>query len=97
MSVVQHAPLQVTALDLRGKAAKSPEDLREIARKFEASLLTPMVEDMLKTAGSATFGAGNAEEVWRSFTAQAIAAEIAETDSTGIADSIARQLAAYSA
>lgn len=97
MSLIQPAPLQANAFDIGGKAAKSPEDLREITRKFEASLLTPMVEDMLKTAGPATFGAGNAEEVWRSFTAQAIAAEIAETGSTGIADSIARQLAAYSA
>lgn len=97
MRVVGSVPLQLQAVDLRAKAVKSAEDHRDIARKFEASFLTPMVEDMLKTAGSASFGAGNAEEVWRSFTAQAIAAEIAETDSTGIADSIARQLAAYSA
>ena len=97
MSVVTSLPMQAQTLDPRVKAAKSPDELRDIARKFEASFLTPMVEDMLKTAGPASFGAGNAEEVWRSFTAQAIAAEIAQTDSTGIADSIARQLAAYSA
>lgn len=79
------------------KKSPSPADLRDTARKFEASFLTPMVDEMLKTAGSSSFGAGNAEEVWRSFLASAIAQQIADSDSTGIADGIARQLAAYKA
>lgn len=69
--------------------------LRATATKFEAAFLTPMVEEMLRTAGPATFGAGHAEEIWRSVLAGAIAGEIAESGSTGIADSLARQMKAY--
>lgn len=90
-------PTRPASPPLRVKTPADQTDLREMAQKFEASFLTPMVEEMLKTSGKATFGAGNAEEVWRSVLAGAIAQEIAETDSTGIAAHIARQMAAYRA
>lgn len=74
---------------------KPDPKLLEAAKGFEASFLTPMVDEMLRTAGPATFGAGQAEEVWRSFFASAIAEEIAEGGSTGIAQSLAQQMKAY--
>lgn len=74
---------------------KPDPKLLEVAKGFESSFLTPMVDEMLRTAGPATFGAGQAEEVWRSFFAAAIAEEIAEGGSTGIAQSLAQQMKAY--
>ena len=82
---------------LRDSSTRPAEEaaLRRTATRFEAAFLTPMVEEMLRTAGPATFGAGHAEEIWRSVLAGAIAGEIAESGSTGIADSLARQMKAY--
>lgn len=77
------------------QAQKPDPQLLKTAKSFEASFLTPMLDEMLRTAGPATFGAGQAEEVWRSFFASAIAEEIAEGGSTGIAQSLAQQMKAY--
>ena len=67
----------------------------ETAKKFEAAFLTPMLDEMMRTAGPATFGAGQAEDVWRSFLAGAVAEQIAEGCSTGIAQTLAQQMKAY--
>lgn len=75
--------------------AVSEAALRATAQKFEAAFLAPMVTEMLRTAGPASFGAGNAEEIWRSVQAGAIAEEIARGESTGIAQSLMGQLRAY--
>lgn len=77
------------------KAPRSEAELIATARSFEAAFLTPLVTEMLRTAGPASLGAGNAEEMWRSFQAGAIAEEIARTETTGIAQSLRSQLKAY--
>lgn len=96
LSPLSLAP-QLFSQNLADKPTDRPDaEMAEMAKKFETSFLTPMVDEMLRTAGKATFGAGNAEEIWRSFMAGAIAEEITQSGSTGIADSLARQMKAYS-
>lgn len=79
------------------QAATASQDalFLEKARAFEASFLTPMVDEMLRSVGPASFGAGHAEEMWRSVLAGAIAQKIADSDTTGIAPSLAQQMKAY--
>lgn len=88
----------LAALSIPTATASSPateQKIAETARRFEAAFLTPLVEEMLRSAGPASLGAGNAEEIWRSFQAGAIAEEIAKGGSTGIAQSLSAQLKAY--
>ena len=58
-------------------------------------MLTPLVEEMLRTSGEQSMGAGKSEGLWRSFMAGAVAEQITESGSTGIAAMVARQLAQY--
>lgn len=88
-------PVELNAARPTAATAAVEPALRATAQKFETAFLTPMVDEMLRSAGPASFGAGNAEEVWRSFMAGAIAEQITQSGSTGIADSLARQMKAY--
>jgi len=64
-------------------------------REFEALFLTQAVDEMMKTVDLGSFGAGNAEETWRSFLARAIADEIAGKSSIGLARNVETTIAAY--
>lgn len=88
-------PVELNATRPLPATAQPDAALGATAQKFETAFLTPMVDEMLRSAGPASFGAGNAEEIWRSFMAGAIAEQITESGSTGIADSLARQMKAY--
>ncbi|TMV72714.1 hypothetical protein FGG78_29555, partial [Thioclava sp. BHET1] len=65
------------------------------AKKFESVFLTEMVSDMMKTVQLGPMDGGNAEETWRSFLARSMADQIADSGTTGIAQSIERMLKAY--
>lgn len=86
-------PAAVTP-DFTTAAPKRDETAAETARRFEAAMLTPMVSEMLRTAGETSMG-GKAGDQWRSFFAAAMAEEIAATGQTGIAQSVERAIAAY--
>ncbi|MEI4472019.1 rod-binding protein [Frigidibacter sp. MR17.24] len=67
----------------------------EVATRFEAVFLTETVQQMLKEAGTGAIGSSDAEKTWNGFLAEAIAGKIAESRTTGIAQSIERMLGAY--
>ena len=75
--------------------AASGDEARRVAREFEATFLSQVMEEMLKTVDVGTLGGGFAEETWRSFLAKAYAEEMAEQGTTGIAQSVERSIAAY--
>ncbi|RRH75776.1 rod-binding protein [Falsigemmobacter faecalis] len=87
-------PAATTPPDLTPATARRPETAAETARRFETAMLTPMVSEMLRTAGEEAMG-GKAGGQWRSFFAAALAEEIAATGQTGIAQSVERAIAAY--
>ena len=75
--------------------AQSAEQTKQVAREFEATFLTQVMQEMLKTVDTGGLDGGFAEEQWRSFLARAYADEMAERGTTGIAQSFERSLAAY--
>jgi Rod binding domain-containing protein len=76
--------------------AKSPDKITQTARDFEAMFLTVMIDDMLKHGQIEIFGGGHAEEVWRSFMAQAYADQIVKGEGIGVARSMEASLRAAS-
>ncbi len=90
-------PLGVKSMMDLGRAspAVGGADAEKVAREFEAAFLAQSVDQMLKTANSETFGGGHAEEMWRSFLANAVANQIADTASTGISAQIRAAIDAY--
>lgn len=78
-------------------AARSDVDdqTREVAKEFEATFLTQVMEEMLSTVNIGSLDGGFAEETWRSFLARAYADELAEQGTTGIAQSVERSITAY--
>lgn len=75
--------------------ATSEEQARKVARDFEATFLSQVMEEMLKTVKLGSLDGGFAEETWRSFLARAYADEMADRGMTGIAQSVERSIAAY--
>ena len=67
------------------------------ARDFESVFLTQMVEQMMKTVKLGGMDGGHAQEIWRSFLARAIAGQIADSGTTGIAQSVDGAMKAYTA
>lgn len=88
---------QVTAQMQARPGAVAPDAAQSAAREFEAVFLGQAVQEMLKNVDTGSFGGGHAEETWRSFLANAVAEEIAQQGTTGIAQSIERTIAAYGA
>lgn len=70
-------------------------EAKKVAREFEAVFLTQVVDEMMRTVDVGNFGAGHAEETWRSFLARAFADEIADSGSFGVAESVERMVANY--
>lgn len=61
----------------------------EAGKKFEAMLLSSMIEDMMTDTGESYFGGGFAGDVWKSMMAEQIAAQVAEGADLGIASKVA--------
>ncbi|MHA6345248.1 rod-binding protein [Roseivivax sp. CAU 1761] len=73
----------------------TPDPAAKAARDFEASFLSQAVDEMLKSTGEGFFGGGQADETWRSFLSNAVADALADTGSTGIAQSVEDAIRAY--
>ncbi|WP_102223658.1 rod-binding protein [Acidimangrovimonas sediminis] len=82
-----------------GGAADAKADAKAVsaARDFESVFLTQMVEQMMKTVKLGNMDGGHAQEIWRSFLSKAIADQIADTGTTGIAQSVNGAMQAYDA
>ncbi|QKV19618.1 rod-binding protein [Oricola thermophila] len=80
---------EITGAGTRLSREASGKDVTEIGKKFEAVLLTTMIEDMMTETGESYFGGGFAGDVWKSMMAEQIAAQVAETGNLGFASSIA--------
>lgn len=80
-----------------GPAAGDAAKRAAAARDFEAVFLTQMVDQMMKTVKLGNMDGGHAQDIWRSFLAHAIAKEIADTGTTGIAQSVDGAMKAYAA
>lgn len=74
--------------DITQPKRHAPTQAQESAKKFESMFLSQMVNEMIKTVDIGNFGGGNAEDQWRSFLASAVADQIAQQGSTGIAQGI---------
>jgi Rod binding domain-containing protein len=88
-------PPQLTPLRSASGPAPADDEVRRAAKEFEAVFLSQTVEEMLRTVELGSFGGGHAEETWRGFLARAFADEIAESGTTGIAQSVEKTMAAY--
>ena len=75
--------------------AASESEAKRVAREFEATFLSQVMEEMLKTVNIGSLSGGYAEETWRTFLARAYADEMAARGTTGIAQSVERSIAAY--
>jgi len=72
-------------------------EIGRAAREFESVFLATVVEGMLKTGGTQTFGGGHAEEMWRSFLARAYADQLAASGGIGLSETVATSLGGASA
>ncbi len=67
----------------------------DVAKNFEAVFLTQAFDEMFQKVATGSFGGGNAEKTWKSIMAQEYATAVAETGTTGIAQSISAQISSY--
>jgi flagellar protein FlgJ len=76
--------------------ALNPRDVAEIkkaAKEFESIFMNMMLESMRKTVPTdGLMGGGNAEDIYRSMLDSEYAKVLAEHQSSGLADTISRQL-----
>ncbi len=79
---------QTSSLTLNYKKAPPQNQAHETAKKFESMFLSQVIDEMTKTVDLGSFGGGSAGEKWRSFLSNAIADEIAQQGTTGIAHNI---------
>ncbi|MBP0484585.1 hypothetical protein [Sagittula salina] len=89
------AALQVTQAQHAQPGKVAADAPASAAHEFEKMFLTQMVDEMLKEVDMGDFGAGQAEDAWRYFLAEAFASEIAAQGQGGIAPGIRRALEAY--
>lgn len=64
---------------------KSGDRLTKVAQDFEASLLTPLVNEMMPKESSAYFGQGNTGDIWKSMLSEQIAHQLAKSGTLGLA------------
>lgn len=81
-------------LAAKSNGAKSPEEIKKAATQFEALLVQQMLKSMWATVphqeGSIT--GSKEEETYRDMLQEAMAKDIAEKSSLGVADVIARDM-----
>ncbi|HTV32197.1 MAG TPA: rod-binding protein [Methylocella sp.] len=66
-------------------APKSGDRLMKVAQDFEASLLSPFVNEMMPKDSSAYFGQGNTGDIWKSMLSEQIAHQLAKSGTLGLA------------
>ena len=87
--------LQITGEMIARPGAVPPSTAQSAAREFEAVFLSQAVEEMLKSVDTGPFGAGHAEETWRSFLARAYADQLAGQGLSGVTQSVEATIRAY--
>ena len=68
-----------------------------VSHDFETLFLGRFVDEMMKTVGPAVFGGEQQADMWRSFLSDAVAQQLAETNSLSLGGTISRAVAAYGA
>lgn len=82
--------MQITPAPAHGQA--TPRQ-REVAQRFEASMLSQMLAPMFNTISTrGTFGGGAAEEQWRPMLTEALATRMAASGGIGLAPAILAQM-----
>jgi peptidoglycan hydrolase FlgJ len=66
-------------------SVKSVDRSAQVAQDFEASLLGPMINEMMPKEASAVYGQGVAGDVWKSMLAEQIAHHLAKSGTLGLA------------
>jgi flagellar protein FlgJ len=68
-------------------------EIKETAKKFEASFLSVMLQQMFEgVEQSAPFGGGPGEAMFKSFMSEAMAKQMANAGGIGLADSVGREM-----
>lgn len=67
------------------------------AKEFEAVFLSQAFKSMFENVSMGSFGSSHATETWKSFLGQEYAKTVAETGVTGISQSVASKISAYTA
>jgi peptidoglycan hydrolase FlgJ len=87
------SPSQLNATNIAAHQSKTAT--KEVAKNFEAVFLTQAFNQMLDTVAPGSFGGGHAEKTWKSFMGKEYAQAVADSGTTGIADSIENMIRAY--
>jgi Rod binding domain-containing protein len=68
-------------------------EIRETAKKFEASFLSVMLQQMFDgVEQSAPFGGGPGEQMFKSFMSEAMAKQMTKAGGIGLADTVNREM-----
>ena len=71
--------------------ASGKEQVPEVYRKFESSVLTTFLQDMMPSDSEAIYGKGSAGEFWKSMMAEQMADSISKRGGIGIAEQVFAQ------
>ncbi|KAA5803352.1 chemotactic signal-response protein chel [Alkalicaulis satelles] len=77
------------------RQARTPEQIRETAREFEAVFLAQVLEAMMGESTQSSFGGGPGEAAFSSMLNEEYAKVIAKAGGIGLADSLAREMLRY--
>jgi len=71
--------------------AAGKEQIPEVYRKFESSVLTTFLKDMMPSDSEAVYGKGSAGEFWKSMMAEQMADSVSKRGGIGIAEQVFAQ------
>jgi flagellar protein FlgJ len=99
MTPLSFAPPQLDPASLQAPTAMSAAELakrgqiHKTAQNFEASFLSSMLQTMFKSVSTAPpFGGGPAEDIWKSFLAEAMAKQMASRGGVGVSRDVEREM-----
>ncbi|MFI4976096.1 MAG: rod-binding protein [Caulobacterales bacterium] len=88
VGLLQSAAAPPTAAELAKRG-----DIADTAKSFEASFLSQMLQPMFEGVGTAPpFGGGEAEGMWKSFLADAIAKQVTKSGGIGVAGAVQHEM-----
>ncbi len=74
-------------------SGKNMEQIRKVARDFEAVFISQMLQPMFENiSAEAPFGGGHGEDVWRSMQVQEYGKAISQSGGIGVADAVMREM-----
>jgi Rod binding domain-containing protein len=74
-------------------AGRSPDEIKAVATKFEASFLSVMIGAMFEGVSTeAPFGGGEGEQAFRSFLTEAMAKGVAKRGGVGLSAAVQREM-----